>query len=205
VDISCGSLVRKIRFAPASKAKIDPMRYLSQFKHRPPSAGGTRSGISLNLFAGASRLCFASILSIALVLGIDGCNWNRTDQDTRSAQDEQRQRDEKTRDDVAKATERLKPAIEDAGRKLDDAAAKAAEEARAAAQGVKEGWDRGAHASVDLNSATERELTELPGITGPEARRIIHGRPYRDKRDLVARGILSHSSYDKIQDQIAAK
>jgi DNA uptake protein ComE-like DNA-binding protein len=159
----------------------------------------------LHLITGASRWCFAFVVFFALILGVDGCNWNRTDHDTRAAQDEQRQRDEKTRDDVAKVTERLKPAIEDAGRKLDEAAAKAAEEARAAAQGVKEGWDRGAHAPVDLNSASERELTELPGITRPEARRIIHGRPYRDKRDLLARGILSHSSYDKIQDQIAAK
>jgi|HubBroStandDraft_6_1064221.scaffolds.fasta_scaffold17407_3 DNA uptake protein ComE-like DNA-binding protein len=181
------------------------MRFLSQFTHRPQTASRTRSEASLHLFAGASRLCFASLLGIALILGVDGCNWNRTDQDTRAAQDEQRQRDEKTRDDVARATERLKPAIESAGRTLDQAAEKAAEEARAAAQGVKEGWDRGAHAPVDLNSASERELTGLPGITGPAARRIIHGRPYRDKRDLVARGILSHSSYDKIQDQITAK
>lgn len=181
------------------------MRFLSRFTHRPPTASETRLGKSLHLLSGASRLCFASLLSIGLLLGVDGCNWNRTDQDTRAAQDEQRQRDEKTRDDVARATERLKPAIESAGRTLDQAAEKAAEEARAAAQGVKEGWDRGAHAPVDLNSASERELAGLPGITGPEARRIIRGRPYRDKRDLVARGILSHSSYDKIQDQIGAK
>lgn len=149
-------------------------------------------------------LCVASALTIGLTLCMGGCNWTLPGKQPPAAQDDQRQRDEKTRDDVANATERLKPAIESAGRKLDEAAEKAAEEARAAAEGAKEGWERGAHAPVDLNSASEKELLELPGITGPQARRIIHARPYHDKRDLVTRGILTHSSYAKIQDQIAA-
>jgi DNA uptake protein ComE-like DNA-binding protein len=151
------------------------------------------------------RLCFAAILTVGLILGTEGCNWNQSSQDSRANQGDQRQRDEKTRDEVAKATERLKPAIEEAGRKLDEAAEKAAEEARAAAQGAKEGWERGAHAPVDLNSASQNELLELPGITGAQARKIIRARPYRDKQDLVSRGVLSRSSYEKIQDQITAK
>jgi DNA uptake protein ComE-like DNA-binding protein len=149
-------------------------------------------------------LCFASILTFALSLGIAGCNWNRPSSDSAASED-QRARDEKTRDDVAKATERLKPEIESAGRQLNEAAEKAAEEAHAAAQGVREGWARGADAPLDLNSASEKELTELPGITGPEARRIIRARPYRDKEDLLSRGILSHAGYEKIQDQVTAK
>ena len=149
-----------------------------------------------------TNLCFVSMLSVALTFGAASCNWNPN----RSASDEeQRQRDEKTREDAAKAAEKLKPAIESAGRKLGEAAERAAEEARAAAQGVKEGWARGEHAPVDLNSASETELTELPGITGTTARRIIRNRPYRDKEDLVSRGILSQSGYEKIQDQITAK
>ena len=149
-----------------------------------------------------TNLCFVSMLSVALTFGATGCNWNPN----RSASDEeQRQRDEKTREDAAKAAEKLKPAIESAGRKLGEAAEKAAEEARAAAQGVKEGWARSGHAPVDLNSASEAELTELPGITETTARRIIRNRPYRDKEDLVSRGILSQSGYEKIQDQITAK
>jgi DNA uptake protein ComE-like DNA-binding protein len=150
-------------------------------------------------------LCFASGLTLGLVLAVEGCNWSRPGQEASSSQDEQRQRDEKTRDEVAKATERLKPAIESAGRKLEDTTEKAAEEARAAAQGAKEDWERGTHAPVDLNSASESELTELPGITGPEARRIIRARPYRDKKDLIAKGVLPRSSYLKIQDQITVK
>jgi DNA uptake protein ComE-like DNA-binding protein len=136
-------------------------------------------------------------------LAIDGCTWSN-ENSPRADRDEQQQRDEKVRDQVARATEQLKPEIESAGRQLGDAAQKAAEEARAAAQGAKEGWASGSHATVDLNRATEKELLELPGISPAEARRIIRSRPYQNKQDLIARGVISRSSYDKIQDQVKA-
>jgi DNA uptake protein ComE-like DNA-binding protein len=147
-------------------------------------------------------LQFATLL--ALLLTAQGCYWTGSGHDSADSQEEQRQRDEKTRDDVARATERMKPAIESAGRTLGKAAEKAAEEAHAAAQGVQEGWARGGHAPLDLNSATERQLTELPDISAPEARRILRSRPYKDKRELVTRGVLPRSSYAKIEDQITA-
>ena len=149
-----------------------------------------------------NRLWFASLLVVALTFGAAGCTWNHNGS---ASDEEQRQRDEKTREDAAKAAEKLKPAIESAGRKLGEATERAAEEARAAAQGVKEGWARGSYAPVDVNSASETELTELPGITDSAAKRIIRNRPYSDKQDLVNRGIVSRSSYEKIQDQITAK
>jgi predicted DNA-binding helix-hairpin-helix protein len=147
-------------------------------------------------------LCFASILSVALLFGAASCNWNPSGT---ASDEQQRQRNEKTREDAAKAAEKLKPAIESAGRKLGEATERAAEEAHAAAQGLKEGWARGQHAPVDLNSASETELTELPGITAATARKIIRNRPYSDKQDLLSRSILSRSGYEKIQDQITAK
>lgn len=138
-----------------------------------------------------------SLCSAALVLAsCVGCNTNDPDQ---------RARDEKTRDEVAKATERAKPAIEDAGRKLGEAAHDAADEARAAAEGVREGWNNGQHPLVDLNSASESQLLDLPGINRPAARKIIDGRPYRDKHDLIDKGILSGATYQKIRDQVTAK
>ena len=145
------------------------------------------------------------LLVIGLTLALVGCDWGRSGREQAARKEQQQQRDEKTRDDFAKATERLKPAIESAGRKLDQAAERAAEEARAAAQGVKEGWTRGTHAPVDLNSASENELTDLPGITWAEARKITQGRPYRDKKELITKGILPDTSYAKIQDQIAVR
>jgi DNA uptake protein ComE-like DNA-binding protein len=153
---------------------------------------------------GAFRLRFFFLLTLSLTFAGEGCNWARPDQDSPAAREDQQQRDEKTRDEVARETERLKPTIESAGRKLNEAAEKAIEEAHAAAQGAEEGWARGGHAPVDLNQATEKELLELPGISAPEARRIIRSRPYREKRELVTRGILPRSSYDKIQDQVTA-
>jgi len=154
------------------------------------------------MFKRIKQLPFASLLSVLLVLCATGCTWNPNGP---ASDEEQRQRDEKTREDAAKAAERLKPEIESAGRKLGEAAERAAEEARAAAQGVKEGWARGQHAPLDLNSASEAELMELPGMTETAAKRIIRNRPYRDKQELVTRGLLSRSSFEKVQDQITVK
>ncbi|HEY8716172.1 MAG TPA: helix-hairpin-helix domain-containing protein [Candidatus Acidoferrum sp.] len=142
--------------------------------------------------------------SLTLILGavallLSGCNWNGN-----SAEDE-RARQERTRDEVAKATERAKPALEDAGRKIGAAAAEAADEAQAAAEGVREGWKRGAHALVDLNSASENALVTLPGIDHRDARRIIAGRPYRDKQELVGKEVISDATYERIRDRITAK
>lgn len=73
------------------------------------------------------------------------------------------------------------------------------------AQGAHEGWERGSHKPVDLNSASEKELTELSGITHRDARKIIDRRPYRDKRDLVKKRILPQAAYEKIEDQVDVK
>jgi DNA uptake protein ComE-like DNA-binding protein len=143
-----------------------------------------------------SNTLVARGLVAALILVSTGCT---------SSDPDQRARDERTRDEVAKATERAKPAIQDAGRELGKAAHEAADEARAAAEGVRDGWTNGQHPLLDLNSASETQLLDLPGINRPAARKIISGRPYRDKHDLLDKGILSGSAYQKIRDQVTAK
>jgi DNA uptake protein ComE-like DNA-binding protein len=117
----------------------------------------------------------------------------------------QKARDEKTREEVAKATENAKPKLEEAGRKIGEAAKTAVDDAQAAAQGVKDGWDRGGHAAVDVNSASESDLVALPGITQRDARKIIANRPYGDKYDLVSKGILTEEQYKNIRDAVTAK
>src|ERR1700683_4773186 len=128
--------------------------------------------------------------AVLLLTGAVSCNSTPTQ--------DQRQRDEKTRQEAAKATERIKPELKEAGKELGKAARQAAEDARAAAQGVKDGWNRDHPHPLDLNTATESDLESLPGITKTDAERIIRNRPYRSKNELVNRRIIPEESYDRI-------
>jgi DNA uptake protein ComE-like DNA-binding protein len=58
---------------------------------------------------------------------------------------------------------------------------------------------------VDLNSATRSELMDLPGIGTAYADKIIAGRPYANKRQLVSKDIVPEASYKKFSDKVIAK
>lgn len=58
---------------------------------------------------------------------------------------------------------------------------------------------------LDLNSATEKHLMLLPGMDEATVQKIIAGRPYKRKDELVHKKILEPAQYDQIKEQVIAK
>ncbi len=118
----------------------------------------------------------AWVLVFALPLsGITGCTVSR---DNRDNPDEIRRR-------TAEATETVR------------------RDAKAMAEGVKEGMGRD-NKAININKASREDLLTLPELTEHEADRIIAERPFDNAHDLVSRHVIPESEYDKIRDRVIA-
>ena len=108
------------------------------------------------------------------------------------------------------ALKEKKDALKKDSSKLQDKAASQkdkAKEATSKASATKEAAKDNAAGSVgklDLNSATEAELAQLPGIGEARAKAIVKGRPYTGKDELKRKKIVPASVYEKIKDRVIA-
>lgn len=58
---------------------------------------------------------------------------------------------------------------------------------------------------VDINTATKEELMKLPAVGDAIADKIIAGRPWKAKSELVEKQVMTKSSYEKVSHMIIAK
>lgn len=116
--------------------------------------------------------------------------------------------DEQIKQQAARDTEQAREAAKQAAANARVAAARAERDANDIAAGIKQGMHNNRSASdsaIDINSAGEDRLTTLPGVTAARARRIINNRPYAAPHDLVSKGVLTPSEYDRIAGQVVAR
>lgn len=91
---------------------------------------------------------------------------------------------------------------EEVKEKTAQATAEIKSDAKAVVEGVRDGWSR--DKPLNINTASREDLVSLPGVTEREAGKIVAERPYDDPHQLVTRGALPESKYDRIADRLKA-
>jgi DNA uptake protein ComE-like DNA-binding protein len=152
------------------------------------------------------KIAFKSLRPLAIVaicafgvsvVGMSGCYRSTSENDQQL-----RQKSADATRDLQKGAKQLA-----AGTKV--AAANAVNGVNAVAQGVKDGVNSSKSGEsgdlVDINSASTVTIAMLPGISISKAHDIVKGRPYRNTRSLVHRGLLTQEQFDQITSKITVK
>ena len=58
---------------------------------------------------------------------------------------------------------------------------------------------------LDVNTASADQLKAIRGLNEAQAKKIIDGRPYKRRNELVSKKVLPQETYDKIKDQISVR
>jgi DNA uptake protein ComE-like DNA-binding protein len=151
-----------------------------------------------NAFVSSRLLVIAAICALGVsAVGLAGCYRSTSENDQQI-----RQKSADATRDVQKGAKQLA-----ADTKV--AAASAVNGVNAVAQGVKDGVNssKGGDSGdlVDINSASTVTIALLPGISISKAHDIVKGRPYRNTRSLVHRGLLTQEQFDHIAGKITAR
>lgn len=139
-----------------------------------------------------ATIALQALVAIALVAG---CN-------AKNARD-----DQQIRQQAAQTTSDVKQGAQQAGQTIKQGAAVAERTINDVAAGVKDGLkspSTSANGAVDINSATENQLTTL-GIGHREAEKIIRHRPYDSAHDLVNKGVMDQETFDKLSPRIVVR
>jgi DNA uptake protein ComE-like DNA-binding protein len=102
------------------------------------------------------------------------------------------------------------PKADAAAKSASATATKAADQTKSSAASASKETKKEAEAKAsemakyDLNTASKDDLMKIPGIGTATADKIVAGRPWKQKSDLVHKGVMNKAMYDKASPYMIA-